>query len=174
MLSRRTRARLDLLGSVIVLITLLVLRREARKHVRAGPGRRGTDSHETGDAGVGDRESDADACAIDGACPAADSAGREAFRAGLAEGFESEDVTEPLALRWVIVGAAMAVGYRFLYDRDAFSLRRSRLRRLVVEALLSLWAWRFDDHAHSTAVGRAAGAIVYRTKYGLLEEPPGA
>ncbi len=84
---------------------------------------------------------------------------------------------EPVSLPWFLCGFASAVGYRHLSDHDVWSIRRSRVRRIgfgALEMLSGLLLARYDENAsHSFGIGSCEGTVVYRLKYGLLNEPPG-
>lgn len=95
------------------------------------------------------------------------------FRRGLAEATPAGPVSRP----WFIVGMATAIGYRYLYDRDVRSLRRSRSRRALAGVVLSLsdYAIGFlgdETDSYSVGLGRAVGVVCYRMRYGLLGAPP--
>ncbi|THE62814.1 hypothetical protein D8Y22_20345 [Salinadaptatus halalkaliphilus] len=87
---------------------------------------------------------------------------------------------ETAELRWVLLGGAWAVGYRVLCDRDIWSLRRSKLRRVVGRGLPTVVSLALGSNAKSDrtapavssfGVGSILGAVVYRIRYGLLEAP---
>ncbi|MEY7848295.1 hypothetical protein AB7C87_03730 [Natrarchaeobius sp. A-rgal3] len=159
MFSRRTRAVLDLLGNLFVLAPLTFLRLESRRieRLRQDGALEGIDNVESVD------ESRLENANLDA---------RTAFALGLVEGME--DVR--LRHWWALVGAASAIGYRTVYDRDVGGIRRSLERRLLL--LASIWAiWiRLSlgnrSVSHSLGVGSSVGAVAYRTRYGLLSEPP--
>lgn len=66
-----------------------------------------------------------------------------------------------------------AIGYRNLYDRDVWSLRRSRSRRAVAGLVSQLLVLAGDEtDSHSFGLGSAVGAVLYRTRYGLFKAPP--
>ena len=171
MLSRRTRARLDLLTSLFALVTALFVGRhlsgtDTDRDYRSQPDvstpvlprcvlvPRGKTMNS--DDNPYDCQYDEDPGAID------DGADGERRR---------------IRLRWTLAGAVAAVGYRWLLDRDVGSLRRSWSRRLVVGNLPALGnaaiSRRDRDASYSFGVGSLAGAVAYRTVFGLVLEPPG-
>ncbi|MDJ1432448.1 hypothetical protein [Halostagnicola sp. A-GB9-2] len=162
MISRRNRAILELLASLFALtisIRPLLERRENGDRIGPTPG--------TSDAAMQPRDSNVPTRDPDHQRPG------NAFVAGVAEGTPDD----PLSPRWFLCGFATAVGYRHRYDHDVGSIRQSRARRIgfgALEVLSGLLLARYDENAsHSFGVGSCAGAVVYRVKYGLLNEPPG-
>jgi hypothetical protein len=86
----------------------------------------------------------------------------------------SVDTIQP---RWVLLGGLWAVAFRRCCDRNVWSLRSSKLRRIFVRQSLSgYWILRdpSGDKRRSTAgfsLGSLAGAVGYRLWYGVLNPP---
>ncbi|WP_124194809.1 hypothetical protein [Natrarchaeobius chitinivorans] len=157
MFSRRTRALLDLVANVLVVGLQLFFRLESARLERL---RR-----------EGDLESDEEGePAGETSLEEADDA-RTAFALGVVDGMEDVQIR----FRWLLVGVTSGVAYRALYDRDVGSIRRSLARRLLV--LGTIWTvWirlGIDDRdiSHNVGLGSSIGAVCYRAKYGLFEEP---
>ncbi|WP_255170375.1 hypothetical protein [Natrononativus amylolyticus] len=148
MVSRRSRALLDLVVSLLALVGLIAAERAAARADRSETGR------------------------LESA-PSLSGAGEDrdtASGSGVAVG------NTRLSARWVVVGAAAAVCYRALYDRDVWSIRRSWLRRALVGGALSVGGVAFGlsdrEASFSYTLGSSAATILYRLKYGLLDAPP--
>jgi hypothetical protein len=86
----------------------------------------------------------------------------------------SVDTIQP---RWVLLGGLWAVAFRRCCDRNVWSLRSSKLRRILVRQCLSgYWILRnpSGDKRRSTTsftFGSLAGAVGYRLWYGVLNPP---
>jgi hypothetical protein len=157
--SRRTHAVLDFLGNATAIGVQLVLRNESARVERL---------QRAGSLEV----SDAKGCSTEDRETTFDDA-RTAFAVGLTDEMDVPNVR----LRWALVGAASAVAYRTLLDRDIVGVRRSRVRRTsVVASVWAVWfALGFDDRdrLHSLGLGSTIGALCYRARYGLLGNLPG-
>lgn len=156
MISRRTRAILDLLVGLFALGVALAGRREANRDRTAASGP--------------DERMEGTGCSTEDGCSRDPS---EAFRRGLAERTPAGAVSWP----WFLVGLVAAVGYCSLYDRDAWSLRRSRSRRAIAGILSMLCGQTLVRSGNETAaqgfgLGTSLGTVLYRTKYGFLEPLP--
>ncbi|WP_238532959.1 hypothetical protein [Halalkalicoccus jeotgali] len=85
-------------------------------------------------------------------------------------------MADPIKPRWIAVGATESIVWTLLFDHDVGGIRRSYRRRVAAIVLLyPYYRLRYRrDTTWSIGVGRSVGTIVYRLKYGLLEDPPGA
>lgn len=166
MLSRQTHAMLELVGAVGSLIVLVFLRHEAQRYrhidrdarLEAITKRRTDDSHskmaEKHTAGASTEDLKA------------------VFGAGLAEA----GMAAPLKPRWLLVGVAEAIFWRLGYDYDVCRIRQSRRRRFVAEGLrypVRRLCRRWNA-TWSHGFGVCVGTILYRLKYGVLDDPPRA
>lgn len=86
----------------------------------------------------------------------------------------SVDTIQP---RWVLLGGVWAVAFRRCCDRNVWSLRSSKLRRILVrQGFSGYWILRDPpgDKRQSTAgftLGSLVGAVGYRLWYGVLTPP---
>lgn len=86
----------------------------------------------------------------------------------------SVDTVQP---RWVLLGGLWAVAFRRCCDRNVWSLRSSKLRRILVrQGFSGYWTLRdpTGDKRRSTAgftLGSLVGAVGYRLWYGVLNPP---
>jgi hypothetical protein len=166
MLSRNTSAVLEVVGAAVWLIVWMFFRREAKRYrhidraarIEAVTRRRTEDNPSTmaADHTAGDTTDDVKAV----------------FGAGLAEA----GMAASLKPRWLLVGVAEAIIWGLLYDYDVCRIRQSRRRRIVAGCL------RYPVHRLSTrrdatwshGIGSCVGTIIYRLKYGVLDNPPDA
>jgi hypothetical protein len=166
MLSRRTRAVLELVGAASGLIVLVCFRWVANRHrhidraarIEAVTQRRTEESSST--------------MAADHTAGATTDDVKAVFGAGLAEA----GMAAPLKPRWIIIGVAEALTWRLLSDYDVWQLRHSRRRRFVA-GLLQYPLHRLstqEDATWSFGIGQFVGILIYRLKYGVLNDPPDA
>ena len=86
----------------------------------------------------------------------------------------SVDTIQP---RWVLLGGLWAVAFRCCCDRNVWSLRSSKLRRVLVrQGLSGYWILREPpgDKRRSTtsfSLGSLGGAVGYLLWYGVLNPP---
>jgi len=86
----------------------------------------------------------------------------------------SVDTVQP---RWVLLGGLWSVAFRRCCDHNVWSLRSSKLRRILVrQGFSGYWILRdpTGDKRRSTgsfALGSFVGAVGYRLWYGVLNPP---
>ena len=80
-----------------------------------------------------------------------------------------------LQARWVAVGVVRGVVQGLVLDFDIFGTRTSFHRRTLVGLLKAGALHRLFDKEvrHSMSVGHSLGFLTYRIKYGLISEPLG-
>ena len=164
MLSRKSRAVLEVVSAVGGVIISVILRREAKRYrhidraarINAVTTRRTDESPST--------------MAEDHTAGATTDDVKAVFGVGLAEA----GMAAPLKPRWILVGVAEALTWGLLYDYDVWRIRHLLRRRLTAGCLrypLSRLS-RQRDATWSHGIGNCVGTLIYRLKYGVLDDPP--
>lgn len=166
MLSRKTRALFELAGAAVWLIVSVVLRREAKRY-------RHIDQAARIEA-VTERCTDDSSAKMAAEPPAGATTDdmKALFGAGLAEA----GMAAPLKPRWILIGIMESLTWGLLYDYDVGRIRQSHRRRIVVGVLrypVQQMSTR-RDATWSHGIGYCVGTIIYRLKYGVLDDPPEA
>lgn len=164
MLARKTRAVLELVGAVGGLIVLVFFRWMAKRyrHINRAARIEAVTQRRTDDRPSKTAvESPAGATTDD-------------IKAVVGAGFAEAGMAAPIKPRLILLGVGEALIWGLLYDYDVYRLRRSRRRRYVA-GLLRYPVHRLStrrDATWSFGVGSCVGTLLYRLKYGVLEDPP--